>query len=196
MSSISVEIPWAGTWRSPSPDGPRACTRPSGYWRRAGCVMPNCSAGQMEEVAEERHNRWSSATITIFERLPDYCFVRPPLGFPCRWRAFLADDRPGPPFEPSEYSTAIRLRLKAASRRSRGPDDTGAWWIWGQSDQVFARRRSGHIGKTGCRTARRWVLPSIGHLPIGLKHRRTTAEALDSDFYRIAGPGRNSKPNP
>ncbi len=127
----------------------------------------------MEEVAEERHNPLVIRNYGDFQRLLDYCFVRPPW-IPSPLARYLAA---------RSARVAVRAqRIFDAIRYDSSPMEelaadltTPALVIWGQADQVLHVDGAAQMEKLmpDCKTL---VLSSIGHLPM-LEAPRTTAEA-------------------
>ena len=127
----------------------------------------------LAEVAEERHNPLVIRNLADFQRLVDYCFVRPPW-IPGPLSRFLARRSAAQSVKAQQIFDALRyesLPLEDLAGAVRTP----ALITWGQADQVL-HPQGASVLETLMPDAKSLIVPSIGHLPM-LEAPRTVAEA-------------------
>jgi abhydrolase domain-containing protein 6 len=136
----------------------------------------------LEEVAEDRHNPLVIRNYADFQRLLDYCFVRPPW-IPRPLRHFLAARGAKAAVQAQRIFDAIRYESRPLEELARGLQ-TPTLLIWGQADQVLHPNGAAMLEELMPNT-QTLILPSVGHLPM-LEAPCTTAEAWVSFTEALA----------
>ncbi len=139
----------------------------------------------LEEVAEDRHNPLVIRDYADFQRLVDYCFVRPPW-IPGPLRRFLAGRGAKSAVQAQRIFDAIRYESRPLEELARGMQ-TPTLLIWGQADQVLHPNGAAMLEELMVNT-QTVILPSVGHLPM-LEAPCTSAEAWVSFTETLARAG-------
>lgn len=138
-----------------------------------------------EEVAEERHNPLVIRNQADFQRLLDYCFVRPPW-IPAPLARFLARRSARVSVQAQRIFDAMRYDSRPLEELAAGLE-TPALVIWGQADQVL-HPSGGTLVENLMPNTQSLTLQSVGHLPM-LEAPRTSAEAWLAFTESIARSG-------
>ncbi|MFU8831251.1 MAG: alpha/beta fold hydrolase, partial [Wenzhouxiangella sp.] len=136
----------------------------------------------LEEVSEERHNPLVIRNYADFQRLVDYCFVRPPW-IPGPLQRFLAGRGANSAVQAQRIFDAMRHESRPLEELAQGLS-TPTLLTWGQADQVLHPHGAALIEALMPNT-QTLVLPSVGHLPM-LEAPRISAEAWISFTEALA----------